>query len=92
MDGAERCMAGTSEQMSNKDSGSCVHHWIIDTPNGAFSRGTCRKCRAVRGDFSNGFDSSRVLAYFQDRRPEMFIRATGISKSLGGSIRQKLAK
>lgn len=27
---------------------ACVHHWRIDTPNGAESAGVCRKCGAQR--------------------------------------------
>lgn len=24
----------------------CVHHWMIEPPNGPLSKGTCRKCNA----------------------------------------------
>ena len=27
--------------MSNK---LCIHHWILDTPNGRLSEGICREC------------------------------------------------
>ncbi|MGI8927637.1 MAG: hypothetical protein ACR2HN_13485 [Tepidiformaceae bacterium] len=30
----------------------CQHHWIIDTPNGTFSGGRCKRCGAGR-DFRN---------------------------------------
>ena len=30
----------------------CVHHWIIDPPNGPFSEGVCQLCGEVR-DFRN---------------------------------------
>lgn len=27
---------------------SCRHHWIIETPNGATSRGYCKRCGSTR--------------------------------------------
>lgn len=33
----------------------CRHHWIIETPNGATSRGFCRRCGASRR-FPNAAD------------------------------------
>ena len=30
----------------------CNHHWIIDSPNGPTSTGTCRVCGEIR-DFKN---------------------------------------
>jgi hypothetical protein len=33
----------------------CVHHWIVHTPQGTTSWGTCRKC-SKRKRFSNHFD------------------------------------
>ena len=31
---------------------SCVHHWLIDSPNGRESSGTCKRCGAKKA-FSN---------------------------------------
>jgi hypothetical protein len=31
---------------------SCAHHWIIDTPNGAMSRGVCKVC-GLEKEFPN---------------------------------------
>ena len=28
--------------------GNCQHHWVIETPHGAASRGVCRKCNEMR--------------------------------------------
>ena len=33
----------------------CVHHWVIETPNGPTSRGVCKKCGTQR-DFQNFTD------------------------------------
>ena len=35
-----------------RDAVVCVHHWIIDAPEGPVSRGMCKKCGEER-DFSN---------------------------------------
>lgn len=41
------------QETSNETDGpTCRHHWIIEAPNGATSRGACRVCGMVR-DFSN---------------------------------------
>lgn len=44
----------TKHCTSNKDDApaTCQHHWAIETPNGAFSRGRCKRCGAER-DFRN---------------------------------------
>lgn len=26
----------------------CQHHWVISTPEGPYSQGTCRKCGSTR--------------------------------------------
>lgn len=39
-----------------KATGTCVHHWRIDSPNGRESVGTCKRCGATRV-FSNSNDS-----------------------------------
>ena len=38
-------------------SAECSHHWRIEPPAGAFSKGTCAKC-GVEREFSNSSDSS----------------------------------
>ena len=77
---SERSLATQIESPSGQIGGECVHHWLIETPIGAMSKGYCKKCREVRVDFPNSFDAREILAYFRDPRPEMFIKATGISE------------
>ncbi|MBI4498456.1 MAG: hypothetical protein HY689_11215 [Chloroflexi bacterium] len=31
---------------------TCVHHWVIESPGGAISRGVCKHCGVVR-EFRN---------------------------------------
>ena len=28
--------------------GNCVHHWVIDAPNGRASKGVCKRCGKAR--------------------------------------------
>ena len=34
----------------------CVHHWIIETPNGRESQGVCKRCGAKK-EFANSNES-----------------------------------
>lgn len=34
----------------------CVHHWVIETPNGHTSEGVCKLCDLDRQGFVNGHD------------------------------------
>ncbi len=35
---------------------TCTHHWVIDTPEGPFSKGRCRLCGEER-EFSNSAET-----------------------------------
>ena len=35
----------------------CVHHWVIDPPNGAVSKGRCKACGEEK-EFRNSFEYS----------------------------------
>ena len=43
---------GMTLSKSNTKQQDCIHHWIIDYPNGHMSKGKCRLCGAVT-EFSN---------------------------------------
>lgn len=38
---------------------NCRHHWVIETPNGPLSHGTCKVCGLER-DFYNNPEDARV--------------------------------
>jgi len=40
----------------------CLHHWVIDTPNGATSAGHCKRC-GVEKEFRN---SSEEMQWDRD--------------------------
>ena len=44
----------TTNQVETKPvaKASCVHHWLIDTPNGRESTGTCKRCGSTKS-FAN---------------------------------------
>lgn len=44
--------AGTVETELVGDGADCRHHWIIESPDGGFSKGECSHCHSER-DFSN---------------------------------------
>ena len=47
----------TSETIAHKTRTSkCVHHWIIETPNGRESRGVCKRC-GRKGRFANSTEN-----------------------------------
>ena len=48
--------AAVSEQPEAASDG-CVHHWVIDPPNGAISKGRCKVCGEEK-EFRNSFEYS----------------------------------
>lgn len=46
------CMTDTVTRESSVSSALCRHHWVIETPNGALSRGHCKRCGHAR-EFRN---------------------------------------
>ncbi len=44
--------APTIEKQRAPEAPTCQHHWIIETPHGATSRGRCKRCGAER-EFRN---------------------------------------
>lgn len=54
----------TSEVM-----GTCVHHWLIDTPSEGrdFTKGVCKKCGAERDDFRVTMTDEEYFAWLTER-------------------------
>ena len=42
----------TNKVTERKSTKNCVHHWIIDSPNGRESSGACKRCGLER-NFAN---------------------------------------
>lgn len=41
-----------------KYGGQCVHHWVIDPPDGPISKGTCIRCGTGKDFYNSMFYSS----------------------------------
>lgn len=47
----------TDNEQPEATSDGCVHHWVIDPPNGAVSKGRCKACGEEK-EFRNSFEYS----------------------------------
>jgi hypothetical protein len=47
----------TEEPTADTSDNGCVHHWVIDPPNGAVSEGRCKAC-GEKKEFRNSFEYS----------------------------------
>jgi hypothetical protein len=45
----------------------CLHHWVIDRPNGPTSVGVCKYC-GKHGEFRNSLDNSPWIGFGPNRR------------------------
>jgi hypothetical protein len=63
-------MASETKTSSPRGSASsaplCIHHWVIDSADGAESQGSCKHCGAKRG-FANSLESEGWGAIREDR-------------------------
>lgn len=50
-----------AENSSLEPKSDHTHHWIIETPDGATSKGYCTHCDMVRDDFKNSMDGDFIL-------------------------------
>ena len=41
-------MALLKEKQEEHQESRCIHHWLIDTPDGPVSQGVCKYCREVK--------------------------------------------
>jgi len=56
--------------------GGCVHHWVIDPPNGAVSQGSCKSC-GEKKEFRNSFEYS---SWYGNKSPAPKAGAKGAAK------------
>ena len=54
----------------------CVHHWVIEPPNGAVSEGRCKVC-GEKKEFRNSFEYS---SWYGNKSPAPKAGAKGASK------------
>jgi hypothetical protein len=54
---AKNKAAAPEETTAEVSDNGCVHHWVIDPPNGAVSEGRCKSC-GEKKEFRNSFEYS----------------------------------
>ena len=50
-------VADKSETVTEEAESDCMHHWMIESPNGPTSQGVCKIC-GVRSEFRNSMPGS----------------------------------
>ena len=53
----KKSTVATANEQPEAVSDGCVHHWVIDPPNGAVSQGRCKVCGEEK-EFRNSFEYS----------------------------------
>lgn len=53
--------------VSQEQNSTCVHHWVIDPPEGRASIGTCKKC-GTSEEFRNSFPDQGAFYSFEKKR------------------------
>jgi hypothetical protein len=54
---AKKKATEAEEPTAEVSDNGCVHHWVIDPPNGAVSEGRCKACGEEK-EFRNSFEYS----------------------------------
>ena len=49
-------MTATTTRTHRPAPAACVHHWLIESPNGSTSAGVCKRCGETR-DFANATEN-----------------------------------
>ena len=56
-DSAAASKKTTTADEAVEGNGGCTHHWVIEPPNGAVSKGRCKDCGEIQ-EFRNSFEYS----------------------------------
>jgi hypothetical protein len=78
----------TATEQPEATAEGCVHHWVIDPPNGAVSKGRCKACGEER-EFRNSFEYS---SWYGNKSPGAKGRANGPQKSEAAASETPKAK
>ncbi len=74
---AKKKTAAIEETTAEVAEGGCVHHWVIDPPNGAVSEGRCKSC-GEKKEFRNSFEYS---SWYGNKSPAPKAGAKGAPKA-----------
>ena len=73
--------APAEEVTAEVTEGGCVHHWVIDPPNGAVSQGSCKVC-GDKKEFRNSFEYS---SWYGNKSPAPKAGAKGAADAKGAA-------
>ncbi|MGY8881599.1 MAG: hypothetical protein ACKVJL_04130 [Dehalococcoidia bacterium] len=73
--------AADEETTAEVNEGGCVHHWVIDPPNGAVSEGSCKTC-GEKKEFRNSFEYS---SWYGNKSPAPKAGAKGAADAKGAA-------
>jgi hypothetical protein len=69
------------ETTADVSDNGCVHHWVIDPPNGAVSEGRCKAC-GEKKEFRNSFEYS---SWYGNKSPAPKAGAKGAEAAKGAA-------
>jgi hypothetical protein len=79
--------APAEETTAEVTEGGCVHHWVIDPPNGAVSEGRCKSC-GEKKEFRNSFEYS---SWYGNKSPAPKAAAKAAAAAKGAPAAAKAA-
>ena len=74
---AKNKAAAAEETTAEVTESGCVHHWVIEPPNGAVSEGHCKAC-GEKKEFRNSFEYS---SWYGNKSPASKAGAKGGAKA-----------
>ena len=74
---AKNKAAAAEETTAEVTESGCVHHWLIEPPNGAVSEGHCKAC-GEKKEFRNSFEYS---SWYGNKSPASKAGAKGGAKA-----------
>ena len=84
---AKNKAAEPEETIADVSDNGCVHHWVIDPPNGAVSEGRCKSC-GEKKEFRNSFEYS---SWYGNKSPVPKAGAKGAAAAKGAPAAAKAA-
>ena len=76
------------ETTADVSDNGCVHHWVIDPPNGAVSEGRCKAC-GEKKEFRNSFEYS---SWYGNKSPAPKAGAKGAAPAKGAATAKGAAE
>ncbi len=76
---AKKKATEVEETTAEVSDNGCVHHWVIDPPNGAVSEGRCKAC-GEKKEFRNSFEYS---SWYGNKSPAPKAGAKGAAAAKG---------